>query len=79
MNIPKYIERLLERRRKLAYALIDINVRIVKYCERIGVGFEEYDEACICSSFMIYTEPDAAYDATRRAIEKQIEGDRKNG
>lgn len=69
-NIPKYILDLLEKRRELAYKLIDINTQLNEYADKLGVI--DMDEACRCSSFMIYTEPDAAKRASLSAFEEAL-------
>ena len=76
IQIPKYIEKLLDRREKLASQLIDVCCDVDKYCERIGIPACN-DESCLCTDVMIYCEPWAAKVKTRDAIIKQLEKNRQ--
>ena len=71
MKIPKYIEKLLQRRRNLALDLLGVCEEVDKYCERIGVDMCNENNA-LCSDVRIYCEPDAAYSNTKSAIEKVL-------
>lgn len=55
-KIPKYVERLLERRERLALELMCVSTDLDKYCERIGIP-DCSEEACLCTDVMIYLEP----------------------
>lgn len=70
-EIPKYVERLLERRAKLALDLMDTCHKIDVYCERIGVDLSD-DSNCLHTNVMIYVEPWSAKKGTRRAIETAL-------
>lgn len=70
-KIPKYVERLLERRERLALELMCVSTDLDKYCERIGIP-DCSEEACLCTDVMIYLEPWSAKMITRDAIEKQL-------
>lgn len=70
-QIPKYVENLLLRRRKLASSLMDVCCELDQYCKRIGVNTADAD-TCTCGHVMIYTEPRAAYRLTKRAIEEKL-------
>ena len=76
IQIPKYVEKLLDRREKLASQLISACCEVDEYCERIGVPICD-DEACLCTDIMIYCEPWAAKVKTRDAIIKQLEKNRQ--
>lgn len=80
-KIPKYVEKLLERRERLALELMGVSTELDKYCKRIGIP--ECDEgACLCSDVRIYIQPWNAKKVTREAIEKQLrenEGGKENG
>lgn len=70
-KIPKYVEKLLERRERLALELMGVSTELDKYCKRIGIP--ECDEgACLCSDVRIYIQPWNAKKVTREAIEKQL-------
>ena len=73
--IPKYVEKLLERRSKLAENLISIILAIDDYCERIGIDMCD-DSAVIGTNPIILSEPDVAYDRTKLAIEKALKENR---
>lgn len=70
-QIPKYVENLLLRRRRLASSLMDVCCDLDEYCKRIGVDVADAD-ACVCGHVMIYTEPSAAYRLTKGAIEEKL-------
>lgn len=70
-QVPKYVETLLLRRRKLASSLIDVCCELDQYCKRIGVDAADAD-TCICGHVMIYTEPRTAYRLTKEAIEEKL-------
>ena len=72
VNIPKYVQKLLDRREKLAWDLIEINTKLGEYCDRIGI--EDIDRACLASHVMIYCEPRNAHRITLEAIENQLRG-----
>lgn len=70
-KIPKYVEKLLLRRRKLAQDMMDVCCDLDSYCKRIGVDPGDAD-SCIGGHVMIYTEPSAAYRLTKGAIEEKL-------
>lgn len=76
IQIPKYVEKLLDRREKLASQLINACCEVDEYCERIGIPICN-DEACLCTDVMIYCEPWAAKEKTREAIINQLEKNRQ--
>lgn len=73
-KIPKYVEKLLDRREKLACELRDVSVKLDEYCGRIGLDYTWMDTAVLCSDFRIYMEPGVAYEITRRYIELALDG-----
>lgn len=70
-TVPKYVLRLLERRRKLSLALMSVCNQIDEYCQKIGVDFSDPD-ACLQSDIRIYCEFDAGYRSTLSVIEKTL-------
>lgn len=70
-NIPKYVLKMLERRRNLALDLMVVNQNIFDYCEKIGMDVFDPD-ACLLSDVRIYCEMDGAYSATLSAIQKHL-------
>lgn len=70
-QVPKHVEKLLQKRRNLAEQLMCVGAELDEYCEAIGIA-PEYDDACLGSHFMIYTEPASAYLLTRTAIEEKL-------
>jgi len=78
IQIPKYVEKLLDRREKLASQLINACCEVDEYCERIGIPIcNNIDETCLCTDVMIYCEPWAAKEKTREAIINQLEKNRQ--
>lgn len=70
-QIPKDAEKLLQKRKNLAEQLMCVSAELDEYCETIGIA-PGYDDACLCSHFMIYTEPGTAFLITKEAIEKAL-------
>lgn len=72
MEIPKYIEQLIQRREKLANKLNEVSVELGDWLKKnhISLG-EDYT----LSGCMIYCEPSMAADAVREDI---INFDKKN-
>lgn len=77
-TVPKYVLRLLERRRRLSLALMSACHAVDEYCEKIGVDFEDPD-ACLLTDVRIYCEFDGAYSSTLSVIERTLNGERKDG
>lgn len=73
-KIPKYVERLLDRREKLAWELRDVGIKLDEYCAKIGLDKNWMDDAILCSDFRIFTEPDVAHSITRNYIEIALDG-----
>lgn len=71
--IPKYVEKMLQRRRNLAIKLMDACNEVDRFCEKIGIdSTEKANEVGINNDVMIYCEPHTAYDLTRNEIEKVL-------
>lgn len=66
-QIPKYVENLLLRRKKLAEQLLEVCSEVDNYCDKIGVDTNDTD-ASILSDVTIYFEPWDAIDNTKNAI-----------
>lgn len=71
VQVPKYVEKMLIRRRNLALKLIDACVDVDEYCQKIGIPICDKD-SCLCTNILIYTEPEVASDKTRTAIIRQL-------
>lgn len=71
-TVPKYVLRLLERRSRLSRELAIVSSKVDRYCERIGVDFDDPD-ACLMTDFRIYCEADGAYHSTLGVIQKTLD------
>ena len=72
-KIPKYVEAALKRRVKAAEALNASNRILEGYCRKIGMDVTgNLDTAALGSSWMVLTEPQAAYSMTLNAIKRAI-------
>lgn len=79
-QVPKYVLKLLERRRDLSRQLMEVCNKVDDYCEKIGVDFND-PNACLLTDVRIYCEFDGAYKSTLRAIKKTLgveDGERRN-
>ncbi len=67
MNIPKYVEKLIERRAKLASDLNHVDYELYKWLEKNGLNnkVEEYDVLGGCE---IYVNPYASASRIREAV-----------
>lgn len=73
MNIPKRIEKLLDKRQQLAENLITINCEIDTWLENKGVDLNDPDISdAVLSGCMIYTEPSTAKDMVKTFIENKM-------
>lgn len=70
-TVPKYVLRLLERRRRLAMELMSVCHKVDEYCKSIGVDFNDPD-ACLQTDVRIYCEFDGGYDSTLSVIKKTL-------
>lgn len=59
MKIPKYIDKLIDRRCRLAEELNKADFQLSEWCEKHGINtYTDY----LCTGVLIYTEPsNAAY------------------
>lgn len=67
MRIPKYIDRLIERRMKLAYELMSVSSDLETWLENNGFELSEMSDYT-CTGCMIYCEPDVAASNVRNDI-----------
>lgn len=67
MKIPKYIDKLIERRMKLAFELMDVSTQLDNWLEKNGFDLSEMSDYTI-TGCMIYCEPAAAASNVRRDI-----------
>ena len=73
MNIPKRIEKLLDKRQQLAENLIVINCEIDTWLENKGVDLNDPDISdAVLSGCMIYTEPSTAKNMVKTFIENKM-------
>lgn len=79
-EIPKYVQKLLERRCLLAQQLSEVGCQLDTYCKKLGLELGD-DENALMSHVMIYCEPSTAYRCTKQAIERALnpEGGEENG
>lgn len=73
-QIPKRILKLLERRCRLAQALMDVCAELDRYCEKIGIEIGD-PRAVLLTDIRIYCEPGSAYSTTKNAIQKALNGE----
>ena len=71
VTIPKDIENLLVRRRRLAISLQEVCSELDEYCYNIGI---DINDSCnsLYGDISIYEEPGRAYDNTKNAIKKKL-------
>lgn len=65
MKIPKYIDRLIERRKNLAWELIEVSTKLDNWLEKLNIPM---DNDCTSTGAMIYCEPDEAALRVRNDI-----------
>lgn len=65
MKIPKYIEKLIERRAGFAVLLNDADWKLAEWLERKGIEVEEFD---IYGGCEIYRNPWDSADRIKQAI-----------
>ena len=68
MKIPKYIEALLEKREKLAYQLIDCDIKLTEWLKQNGADINDIDPGATNGGVMIYVEPTTAKEVVRNYI-----------
>lgn len=66
MKIPKYIEKLIEKRAELAGLLNHADYKLAEWLEKNGVEVEEYD---IYGGCEIYVNPADSAKRVKKAIE----------
>lgn len=74
-QIPKYVEKMLQRRQRLAEQLADVSCNIDAYCESIGIDMTSYDvveNGALATDIKIYCEPSVAYRLTKKLIENHL-------
>lgn len=67
MKIPKYIDKLIDRRMKLAFELMDVSSQLDNWLEKNGFDLSEMNSYTI-TGCMIYCEPDVAARNVRQDI-----------
>lgn len=67
MKIPKYVDKLIERRMKLAYELMDVSSQLDSWLENNDFDLSELSDYTR-TRCMIYCEPDAAASNLRQDI-----------
>lgn len=65
MNIPKGIEKLIDKRAKLAKQLMCADSELSEWIEKNSITVEEYDYKTGCE---MYCNPDESADRIRQAI-----------
>ena len=68
MRIPKYVQKMIDRRRKLADELNKVSVELDEWLEKNG--FNVYTDYT-CTGILIYTEPGTARNNVMRDILKR--------
>ena len=65
MKIPKYIDKLIDRRCRLAEELNSVACQLDEWCEKNGIDtYTDY----LCTGVLIYSEPSTAAWHTREDI-----------
>lgn len=67
-DIPKYVEKMLQKRAKLAMKLLTVSSEVDEYCKAIGVDIEDNEKWSVNGDVKIFFEPEDAIDDTRAAI-----------
>lgn len=67
MKIPKYVDKLIERRMKLAFELMDVSSQLDTWLENNDFDLTEMTAYTI-TGCMIYCEPDMAAHLLRQDI-----------
>lgn len=81
-QVPKYVIKMLEKRSRLSRQLRNACIEVDRYCEKIGVDFNDPD-AALMTDIRIYCEEDGALFSTLKAIERALgimdEGEERSG
>ena len=74
VKIPKYVLKLLEKRRQTAQKFHEASYAVDNYCEKIGINLDSdlFEDACLLTDVRILGEGDSAYNLTLKAIEEQL-------
>ena len=73
MKIPKKIQKILDRRKKLAFDLIRLNCELDNWLENKGVDLGDPDISdSVLSGCLIFTEPDGAKNQVEEYIKNQM-------
>lgn len=73
MKIPKKIEKILDRREKIALELMSLNAELDAWLESKGTDLSNADiRDAVTSGCMIYAEPGAANIIVREYIENKL-------
>lgn len=67
MKIPKYVDKLIERRMCVAFELMSLSSKLDTWLEKNGFDLNEMSDYT-CTGCMIYCEPDVAASNVRRDI-----------
>ena len=65
MKIPKYIEKLLDRRAKIGNELLEIDWKITEFINKYEIEAEDYD---YCTGVEMYSNPYASARRVKEAI-----------
>lgn len=81
-QVPKYVINMLEKRSRLSRQLRNVCIEVDRYCEKIGVDFNDPD-AALMTDIRIYCEEDGAFFSTLKAIESALgimdDGEERSG
>lgn len=72
MRIPKYVERLIKRRERLAWDLLEVSCKLDEWLKKNGISTVTDYTTTGC---MIYCEPSASSNLVRQDILKAGEED----
>ena len=73
MEIPKKIEKLLDRRERLAEQLIEVSSELDEWLENKGVDLGQYPLCdCTITGCRIYCEPNGAKETIREYINTKL-------
>lgn len=73
-KIPKYVLKLLDKRRKAVQQFLQASSAVDDYCQKIGITpmSDLFEDACLLTDVRILGEGDSAYTLTLKAIEEQL-------
>jgi hypothetical protein len=67
MKIPKYIDKLINQRQKIAEQLMTADCQLCDWMEEKGMDLSELSD-CVATGCMMYCEPENAARIVRNAI-----------